>query len=184
MSPTTSHTEPCADDGRTEDAPSKRPLSTEFLAAGVFIAIAAVGAYSLSVDPYLEMGASGTDPGPAFVPWIAVIVLGIGGVVHLLIEFSKALRNGGVAFTNEFTIPRLWMPVALIVLLLVYAGLIKSLGFFWPSVGFSLICVAALHWRTGDSFTPRYLIQIPIEALLVTGAVYGVFRYGILVPLP
>jgi hypothetical protein len=65
-----------------------------------------------------------------------------------------------------------------------YVELIQIFGFFWLSVGFSLICVAALHWRTSDPFTPRYLIQLPVEALLVTGVIYAIFRYGILVPLP
>jgi hypothetical protein len=76
------------------------------------------------------------------------------------------------------------MPVALAVLMLAYVPIIRTLGFFWPSVGFSLICIAALHWRTGDPFTPRYLIQLFVEALLVTGVIYAIFRYGILVPLP
>jgi hypothetical protein len=174
-------TELRAPDGHAE---AQRPPATSFVAAAVFIILALIGAVSLATDPYLSLGANGADPGPAFVPWITIYVLGIGGVAILVIELLKAKRSGGIAYTGEFTISRLWMPVTLVVMMMGYVELIQIFGFFWLSVGFSLICVSALHWRTSDPFTPRYLIQLPVEALLVTGVIYAIFRYGILVPLP
>lgn len=171
-------------DGHAESTPDRRPATGGFIAAGLFLTIAAIGAYSLSNDPYLHMGATGSDPGPAFVPWITVYVLGIGSLVFLAIEAAKAYRAGGVAFMGEFTFARLWVPVVFVALLTLYVSVIPSLGFIGPSLAFALICISIFHWRTGDAFSPRYLVQIPVEAVLLTGAIYALFRYGINVPLP
>lgn len=163
--------------------PKPQPV-TKLLAPITFIVISLIGAYSLFNDPYLSLGASDDDPGPAFVPWITVCVLGVGGVITFFTELMKAKRSGAFALSDELTVKRLWLPFALVVLLLAYVPTIRGLGFFWPSVGFSLICIMILHWRTNDPFSPRYLVQFLVEAMLVTSAIYAIFRYGILVPLP
>lgn len=181
MSPSRPETELRARDGHAE---AQQQSATGLVAPVIFIAISLIGAYSLAYDPYLSFGASETDPGPAFVPWITVCVLGIGGVVALLIELLKARRSGGITRSYEFTASRLWLPTALVLLLFAYVPTIRNLGFFWPSAGFSLICIMILHWRTSDPFTRRYLVQFPIEAAIVTSIIYAIFRYGILVPLP
>jgi hypothetical protein len=44
--------------------------------------------------------------------------------------------------------------------------------------------VPIIHFRSGRPFQRRHLLQFPVEAILIAGALYTLFRYGIRVPLP
>jgi hypothetical protein len=156
------------------------------VAAGVvFVAIAAIAGWSLWTDPNLPLGESDSDPGPAFVPWIAVWILGLGGAVQVLITLVQARRAGGLRAAEEFTLQRVLLPVALIVSLLVYVLVtLRPLGFVLSSTLFAVVWVALFHWRSGDPLTPRHALLLPIEAVLIVGAIYIVFRHAILIPLP
>lgn len=181
-----------ADSANEERAPEGRayprgpvPPQATMLASGIlFIVVAAAGFWSLTTDPYLTLSSTGPDPGPAFVPLLALAVLALGGLIQVLLVAVQAWRAGGFTWLGEFTLARLWMPVALTVLTVIYAMLLPELGFVWSSFGYALICCAALHWRTGDPFTARYLVQIPLEAMFLVALIYGVFGYIIHVPLP
>ena len=150
----------------------------------MFVAIAGIGAWSLLTNQYLHLGQVGSDPGPGFVPWIGVWALAIGGVAQILWVAIKAAKTGGVAMGNEFTVARIWLPVLLIASMIGYQMALRPLGFVLASILFAVPWVAVLHWRSGDKFTPRHLIQLPVEACLIVGCIYAVFRYGIQIPFP
>ncbi|MGQ7791345.1 tripartite tricarboxylate transporter TctB family protein [Faunimonas sp. B44] len=173
----------------TEDQPSAeadpRPRRTGVAAGAVFVSIAVLAGYSLSSNPYLSLGASGSDPGPAFVPWIAVWILGLGGLCQIGWTFWQGRRAGGLASAGEFTVARMWLPILLFASLLGYVVLmLRPLGFMLSSSIFAAAWVAVLHWRSGDRLRPIHIVQLPLEAALIVGAIYAVFRYAILVPLP
>jgi hypothetical protein len=168
------------------DPEGRTPPTWLGIAAGVvFVAIAAVGAYSLATDPYLPLGKSGSDPGPAFVPWIAIWIMGIGGACQIVVTIAQARRAGGLQWAGEFTLSRLWLPIALFLSMLVYVLLmLQPLGFLVSSSIFATVWVAIFHWRSGDHLKPIHAVQLPVEAILIVGVIYMIFRYAILVPLP
>jgi len=150
----------------------------------VFLVIALIAAWSLHTDPYLELGKVGNDPGPAFIPWIGTIVIGLGGLTQMIWALVQARKTGGFLSAGEFALSKLWLPVVLVVSLIGFQMAMRPVGFFGASILFALPWVAIIHWRSGGAFTPRYLVQLPVEAVLVAGCIYFVFSYGINVPFP
>lgn len=148
------------------------------------VAIAITGLYDLHTDQWLALGARGTDPGPAFLPEMLMWLLLGGGVIQIVAVGLGAWKSGGLAPSTEFQIRKLWMPALLCVSLGAYYWLIPRFGYLVPSMMFALIWVPLIHFRSGDPFHRRHLVQFPLEALVIAGALYALFRYGIRVPLP
>jgi len=171
-------------EGRAESQAASAPTRLGIAAGAVFVAIAVVAACSLYTDPYLGLDDGSSDPGAAFVPWIAVWILGLGGLGQIGLTLFQAHRAGAMLSAGEFTIARLWLPIALIFTLLVYLALLEPLGFLLAGTLISAPWIAILHWRSGDAFRPYHALLMPLEAALIVGAIYAVFRYAILVPLP
>ena len=160
------------------------PRLVEFAAGAVFVAIALITSWSLWTDPYLELGKAGDDPGPSFIPWIGTTVIGLGGLAQMAWVVFKAVKAGTIKTSGEFVLAKLWLPALLVVSLIIYQQAMKPLGFLTASIIFALPWVAIFHWRSGGAFTKRYLIQLPVEAVLITGGIYSLFYYGINVPFP
>lgn len=171
-------------EGRAEAQKAVGPARTGVAAGAVFVAIAVIGAYSLYTDPYLGFDDGSSDPGAAFVPWIAVWILGIGGLAQIALTLYQAHRAGQMRSAGEFTLERLWLPLALLFTLVVYLALLEPLGFLLAGTLMSAPWIAILHWRSGDSFKPIHALVMPLEAFLIVGCIYALFRYAILVPLP
>jgi hypothetical protein len=166
------------------DKPAGRAPITAFAAGAIFFGFALIGAWSIASDPYLPMGRSGADPGPAFVPWIAIAILGLGGFAQMVFAAFKASKTGGFVKTGEFVLSKLALPVALVLSLIALQMALKPLGTLVACIIFALPWVFILHWRAGGKFTPRYLVQLPIEAILIVAGIYYLFAKGINVPLP
>lgn len=163
----------------------RRPALPELLAGIAFVGIALVGMTSLANNEYLELGRSGSDPGPGFVPWIALTVLLVGGVGHMLAVLRRAVVSGGFRTTDgEFSLTRLWMPALMLVSLVVYQAALRPFGFLAASIAFGVVWVAVLHWRSGDGLRARHIFQLPAEGAALAVGVYLIFRHGIQVPLP
>jgi hypothetical protein len=160
------------------------PAAIELAAGAVFVAIACIASWSLLTDPYLELGKVGSDPGPAFIPWIATTILGLGGAAQMIWALLRARRAGRMRTTGEFVSSKLWLPVLLVLTLIGYQMAMRPLGFVVASILFALPCIAIIHWRSGGAFTTRYLLQLPIEAVLIVAGIYSLFSYGINVPFP
>lgn len=160
------------------------PTAEGIAAGAVFIVIAAVAAFSLSTDPQLRLPIGESDPGAAFVPWIATWILGIGGLVQIGVKSFQAHRAGGLRSLGEFTLRRLWLPLVLLFSLWGYLVLLEPLGFVVAGTIFSAPWIALLHWRSGDNLRKIHALLMPIEALLIVAVVDAIFRYAIHVPLP
>ena len=160
------------------------PAMTELAAGAVFVLIAAIASWSLLRDPYLELGKVGNDPGPAFIPWIGTTVIGLGGAAQMIWVLLRAHRAGSMQAMGEFVGSKLWLPVLLILSLIGYQMAMRPLGFLTASILFAIPWVAIIHWRSGGVFTPRYFLQLPIEAVLIAAGIYFLFSYGINVPFP
>lgn len=159
--------------------------TAEGIAAGaVFLVIAAVAAFSLSTDPHLRLHTGESDPGAAFVPWIAIWILGIGGLGQIGVKLFQAHRAGALRSSGEFTLRRQWLPLVLLFTLCGYLLLLEPFGFIVAGTLFSAPWIAVLHWRSGDDLRAIHALLMPIEALLIVGAIDAIFRYGIHVPLP
>ncbi|PSM20140.1 tripartite tricarboxylate transporter TctB family protein [Nitratireductor sp. StC3] len=163
----------------------RRPALAELLAGGAFAGIALVGMTSLANNEYLELGRTGSDPGPGFVPWIALTVLLIGGVGHILIVLRRALVHGGFrAADGGFSPARLWMPWLMLLSLVAYQAALRPFGFLSASIAFGIVWVVILHWRSGEGLCARHVVQLPAEGVALAVGVYLIFRHGIQVPLP
>jgi len=160
------------------------PTGEGVAAGAVFIVIAAVAAFSLSSDPQLRLDTGESDPGAAFVPWIAIWILGIGGLGQIGLTLFQARRAGALRASGEFTLRRLWLPLVLLFTLCGYLLLLEPFGFIVAGTLFSAPWIAVLHWRSGDDLRPIHALLMPIEALLIVGVIDAIFRYGIHVPLP
>lgn len=164
--------------------PVTKPAVTEFAAGAVFFSIALVASWSLWTDPYLAMGVSGDDPGPAFVPWIGTCVIGFGGLAQMVWTSARARKTGGMRTAGEFVLSKLLPPAVLVLLLVAYQIAMQPLGFVTSSTLFAVCAIAIIHWRAGGIFNVRYFLQLPVEAVLIVTGVYLVFSYGIHVPFP
>jgi hypothetical protein len=160
------------------------PTGDGVAAGAVFIVIAAVAAFSLSSEPHLRLQTGELDPGAAFVPWIAVWILGIGGLGQIGLTLFHARRARGLRSCGEFALRRLWLPLVLLFTLCGYLLLLEPFGFVAAGTLFSAPWIAVLHWRSGDRLKPIHALLLPIEALLIVGLIDAIFRYGIHVPLP
>ena len=167
-----------------QDRPAERPAVVEVVAGALFVVIAAVGGWSLLTNPYLELGQVGSDPGPGFVPWLGVWAIGLGGLAQIAWVLMRARAAGGLRGSGEFVPARLWLPVLLIVSMVLYHAALRALGFIPASLLFAVPWVAIIHWRTGERFTARHLVQLPLEASLIVAAIYVVFHYGIQIQFP
>ena len=161
-----------------------RPIAEGIAAGAVFVVIATVAAFSLSSDPNLKPHVGDSDPGAAFVPWIAIWILGIGGLGQIGLTLLQAHRAGAWRSTGEFTLRRLWLPLVLLFTLCGYLLLLEPLGFLMAGTLFAIPWIAVLHWRSGDDLRVIHALLMPVEALLIVGAIDAIFRYGIHVPLP
>lgn len=168
----------------TESVLAGPPRVVDFTAGAVFVLIALIASWSLWTDPYLELGKVGDDPGPSFIPWIGTMVIGLGGLAQMIWVLIKAKKAGVLKTSGEFVVAKLWLPALLVVSLIIYQLAMKPLGFFTASIIFAIPWVAVFHWRSGGAFTKRYLIQLPLEAVLIAGGIYSLFYYGINVPFP
>jgi hypothetical protein len=163
----------------------RRPGLAELFVGAAFAGIALVGMTSLANNEYLELGRTGSDPGPGFVPWIALTVLVVGGVGHMLIVLYRALAHGGFrAADGGFSPARLWMPALMLVSLVAYQAALRPFGFLSASIAFGVVWVVILHWRSGEGLRTRHVVQLPAEGVALAVGVYLIFRHGIQVPLP
>jgi hypothetical protein len=161
-----------------------RPRLAALVLGVVLVAVAIVGLIDVRTDPWLPLGARGSDPGPGFLPELLLWLLLAGGLAQIGSVALAARLQGGFAASDEFLLQRLWVPCLLFVSLVSYYWAIRSFGYLLPSVAFALVWVPIIHFRSGRPFQRRHLLQFPVEAILIAGALYTLFRYGIRVPLP
>lgn len=164
--------------------PPVKPAVTEFAAGAVFVVIALIASWSLLTDPYLAMERVDDDPGPAFIPWLGTTVIGLGGLAQMVWAVLRARKAGGMRETGEFVLSRLWIPLLLVLLLIGYQVVMRPIGFVAASILFAVPTIAVIHWRARGVFNARYLVQLPVEAVLIVAGIYLVFSYGINVPFP
>lgn len=167
-----------------EDRAAAQPATTELVAGAVFVLIALIASWSLSTDPYLELGKTGNDPGPTFIPWIGTTVIGLGGVAQIAWTLFRIRKTGGLRAAGEFVGSKLGIPVLLVLSLIAYQMAMRPLGFVAASILFAIPWGAIIHWRSGGAFTRRYILQLPVEAVLVVAGIHLLFSYGINVPFP
>lgn len=164
--------------------PTTKPAASGVIAGTLFILIALIASWSLATDPFLDMGKVGDDPGPAFIPWIATAFVGLGGLAQVIWSLTEAAKAGGMRSPGELFSPGIWLPLLLIVLMVGYQMAIRPLGFITASVIFAIPAIMMIHWRAGGVFNTRYLVQLPVEAVLIVAGIYLIFSYGIHVSFP
>lgn len=168
----------------SEPAPDPRPKLHALVLGLVLVGAAGIGLHDLRTDEWLALGTRGSDPGPGFLPELWMWLLLAGGLVQICTVTLAALQAGGIGGSDEFFPQRLWMPALLCLSLGAYYGAIRSFGYLGPSITFALIWVPLIHFRSGQEFRRRHLLQFPFEALVIACVLYALFRYGIRVPLP
>lgn len=167
-----------------EPASDARPKVHALMLGVVLVALSAIGLFEVRTDELLPLGARGSDPGPGFLPELLLWLLLAGGLAQIGAVTAAAWMSGGFGLSNEFMVRCLWMPTLLCLSLVGYYWSIRHFGYLGPSVAFALIWVPLIHFRSGQPFRRRHILQFPIESVILAGALYALFRYGIRVPLP
>lgn len=147
------------------------------------VGIAAVGWLSLHRDPALRTHDFGTDPGPALVPRLLLAALAIGGVA-LMAHGGFGLTRRGPRNPAVAGGPRrfLW-PILFVASLLVYQRALALAGYPAATVAFCAAWILVLTWRE-NRLTVRSAGLGVGAAVVVTAAIYYVFKGFVRVPLP
>ena len=159
------------------ETPSDR---RDFLAAGLFLAWAAVGWVGLATNrPLRESIGAAPDPGPALMPLIALSVLTIGGVA---IGIAGIVRRRARREKTRGNWRSHLIPAAYVATILVATVAMTHVGFLATAMVMSALWLVAL---SGDPLlSPWNLIRGVLLAILITACVYIVFAYLLHVPLP
>lgn len=142
-------------------------MNTRDLAAGAACVLLAAGYGWLAAQ--LPARSLPNTPGPAFVPWVLAVALGVLGALLAL----SALRQPASAAPAAAGMGR---PAAALAALACYVALLPWAGFMATSIAFC----AALMWIAGE----RRWWAIAAGAVGMPLALTLVFRYGFQILLP
>lgn len=123
-------------------------------------------------EPKVLFGQSGVSLDPRVFPTLVATLLLIVGGLYVRESFRMQEHNGFATMSRHA-----WWNVAITLgLFLIYAAILKPLGFLLSSaliVAASSVFFGARHWPS-----------VVLVAIGVPFAVYAVFRYGLAVSLP
>ena len=161
------------------------------LAVGISILVMSTACYfSIMNSPPLPSG--GTDPGPAFLPLILIGFLAIGGLAQLTSGAVRLVRSStappmdlGISSERGKGFFSVVLPGTVAVLMVGYYFLFRQVGYLIPTLLFAVIAVPLADLAIEQRRRPiRQLFRYMVEGALLALAVYGLFHYGIRVPLP
>lgn len=135
----------------------------------VFCIFAAVATARLKTPP------GGSIAGPAFVPWIMVVLLGIGsaGLLVRALWQEKAGDGGTIALPERRVLRQM---VLFVLLMIAYAVTLMPVGYIWTTAATLFLGLLILGERK-----PLVLILFPV---VMTAAVYFGFTKLLAVWLP
>lgn len=172
------------DVSQQEDYEDPRPIKAQLIGDAILIIVMMVGWFELAANEYIDFGQTEDDPGPGFIPRVALLMLGGGAALHALTLFVKARRFGGFRSDGEFAPDRIVVPFLLVLSLLLYYFAFPVFGYVISGIVLGAIWVPIFHWRSGATFQRRHIAFFTIEILLIPSAIFALFRYLIQVPLP
>jgi hypothetical protein len=159
------------------------PRVGSLLLGPVLIALAVIGLHNVLTDPYLGMD-MGADPGPDLFPIMLLGALGLGGLIQTAVCGLRAWRAGGIAPDPELAPRVLLAPALLVVSLILYNLAVFRLGYLAATFILAVVWLPVVEWLTGGRIALPRLALFVVEAVLIAGFLYIVFRHGIRVPLP
>lgn len=160
------------------------PLRSELALGIILVMVAAVGVYSIVLDPLLRDDVA-PDPGPGFFPLVLLALLGCGGLLQLITVTWRAASARRLLPDPEFQ-PRLMLvPSLLIGSLLTYAWALPRAGYLASTLAFGIVWLAISDRRAaGQTRSIHRWLLYGLEGLVIALALFVIFRYAIRIPLP
>jgi len=149
----------------------------------VAVGIAAVGWLSLDRDPALRTHDFGTDPGPALVPRLLLVALAIGGAALMVHGGFGLTRRGPRAPMAAEGARRFLWPTLFVASLLVYQRALPLAGYPAATFAFCAAWILVLTRREGWLTVRSAGVGVG-AAVVITAAIYHVFKGFVRVPLP
>lgn len=178
--------------GRSSDRVIDLRLA-DFVAAGLVLAVAAVGLAWLRGNETLIAYDFGADPGPALFPRLLLQALGLGGLVLLAraVWGLAAVRRHGRARIDRAARAAwrravreaLW-PAVFLLSLAAYLTALPRLGFVSATTAFALAWILVLTRRQDRRLGPRAVAVAIVAALAISLLTTAVFEGFVQVPLP
>ncbi|MDQ7842181.1 MAG: tripartite tricarboxylate transporter TctB family protein [Armatimonadota bacterium] len=164
---------------------ARRGLS-DLLAGAILLVVGIVGLAALGRNATLTSFDFGTDPGPALLPRVLLLFLLGGGAVLILLGVARlGPALAGLPEVGHSLALRAYIrPAAFAASLSVYLVALPRLGFIAATLLFGAGWIAVL--TPGEDRGPalRFLAQSVAAALVITAALYYVFKGFVKVPLP
>lgn len=158
----------------------------EIVTGIVLLVIAAVGGWSVRINPQLVGTDYGPDPGPGMLPQIAVSLLALSALA-LIARAAIRLRRDGSG-SRRVGVPSGWkrisVPALMVATLLIYAQAFPVIGFFEATVIFAAVWTIFLGVTGFAPTTGRAVALYVAEAAIITALVWLVFAKVIKIPLP
>ncbi|HXF82856.1 MAG TPA: tripartite tricarboxylate transporter TctB family protein [bacterium] len=159
---------------------------SDVLAGTILLVVGIVGLIALGRNATLTSFDFGADPGPALLPRLLLVALLGGGTVVILLGVLRwraarvSLRDVG----RTLALRPYRRPAVFVASLSVYLGALPRLGFITATLLFAAGWIAALTPEEDRRPLPRSLGQTAGAALVITAALYYVFKGFVKVPLP
>lgn len=160
-----------------------RPSVGDLVLGILFIGIGIAGLYDVLTDPFLDLF-TGRDPGPALMPQLMLGLLILAGVVQIVTVCVRAVAASGFRSDTQFRLRTIALPASFVLTLILYATIVRWSGYLAATFVFALFWLPIIQLRNIGRPSPSIWLLMGFEAALVTGALWAVFKYLILVPLP
>lgn len=158
----------------------------DVVSGGILVGIGLLARLALGRNETLTRFDFGTDPGPALLPRLLLVALMAGGAVLVILGASRlrAARATALDPARPLSLRPYARPAALGASLAVYLVVLPRVGFIAATLVFGTGWIAALTPPADRRPARRFLGQTAAAALIITAALYYVFKGFVKVPLP
>lgn len=152
----------------------------------ILVALGIVGLDSLARHPILTTFDFGTDPGPGLVPRLLLLALLGGGSVLVVLGAVRlwAGRTDLPTVMGRITLGRHTSVIAFGLLLAAYIWALPRFGFVPVTLVFAVVWMAGMTAASGGGMRLRQAGSLMAAAVVITAALYYVFKGFVKVPLP
>ena len=157
---------------------------TDLVSGMLLLGIGIVGWIALRRNATLTRFDFGTDPGPALLPTLLLIALLAGGAALVVLGGVRLRAAAPPRASRPLTLRPFARPAAFVASLVVYLIALPHLGFIVATPLFGAGWIAALTPPADRRSGLRSLARSAAAALVITAALYYVFKGFVKVPLP
>lgn len=151
------------------------------LGGAILVGVGVLG-YQAVTNPQM-MADSGPDPGAGFMPVLLLGLLALAGLYFVLEGMLRLARADCRIGISDSGSQSLVFPALMIVSLIAYVGLVDIIGFFVVSLVLTVFWAVVLVVQDYGIRQVRPLLVGVVGAVLLTAAIFAVFRELIGVPL-